>query len=427
MSLRPGDQLAGAAERRDHLVVAALRLQVGGDVVAVQRLHRVLLQAPDAVVAADHHDRQPVPDQGVDVHQREAGRAVAEQQHDLGGRPGHRAAIGVAKAGAQAAVRAGVEPAAWLPRLDVLARVADEVAAVADDDGVGLEQRARARRRSASGGSGTRRWQQPLGVGTAPRGGRAVRPACGSQSRVPTAVRQRRWSAPRWPARRRSRSGRRRPIRPARSAWRSVRPRRRGGRPGPAACRSCRRTRRSRAGSPAACRPRSPGRPRRARASAARVTSSRPGGQDAAPLAVGDHRQPQLLGRCPGGVLRAVEPDIRAEDQNGRRVALASSPAISAIVVRVRPDLPVPSVRGTGRTAGGPDLDQALARASRTAPPGSTSRKTGPRCAGAASVERVADRGADTAAGLCSVQARLVTGASRAGWSNSCRLPEPHR
>ena len=77
------DCLAGAAERSDDLVVARARLQFGRDVVAVDRLHRVLLERPDAVVADDHHDRQPVPDERVDVHQREAGRAVAQQQHDL--------------------------------------------------------------------------------------------------------------------------------------------------------------------------------------------------------------------------------------------------------------------------------------------------------------------------------------------------------
>ena len=88
ISVRRGDQLAAAAERGHHLVVAALRLQLGGHVVAVEQLHRVLLQPPDAVVAADHHDRQAVPDQRVDVHQREPGRAVAEQQHHLRGRAG---------------------------------------------------------------------------------------------------------------------------------------------------------------------------------------------------------------------------------------------------------------------------------------------------------------------------------------------------
>ena len=53
---------------RDHLVVAAAGLEVGGHVVAVEHLHRVLLQAPDAVVADDDHHREPVADERVDVH-----------------------------------------------------------------------------------------------------------------------------------------------------------------------------------------------------------------------------------------------------------------------------------------------------------------------------------------------------------------------
>ena len=45
-------------------------------------------------------------------------------------------------------------------------------------------------------------------------------------------------------------------------------------------------------------------------------------GQDAAALAVGDDRQPQFLGRGPGGLLRAAHPHVRAEHQHralGRR------------------------------------------------------------------------------------------------------------
>src|SRR5207248_10200261 len=61
------DGLAGAAEGFHHVVVAAPRLQVGGDVVAVDRLHRVFLQSPDAVVADDGDDRKVVADEGVEV------------------------------------------------------------------------------------------------------------------------------------------------------------------------------------------------------------------------------------------------------------------------------------------------------------------------------------------------------------------------
>ena len=71
----------------------------------------MLLQTPDAVVADDRDDRHAVPDQRVEVPEREADRAVAEHEHDL--------AIGVCNPGgdarsrarAQTAVRAGVEPA----------------------------------------------------------------------------------------------------------------------------------------------------------------------------------------------------------------------------------------------------------------------------------------------------------------------------
>jgi len=47
---RVGDQFTGSAQRGNDLVVAAARLQVGRHVIAVQGLHGVLLQPPDAVV-----------------------------------------------------------------------------------------------------------------------------------------------------------------------------------------------------------------------------------------------------------------------------------------------------------------------------------------------------------------------------------------
>ena len=55
-----------------------------------------------------------------------------------------------------------------------------------------------------------------------------------------------------------------------------------------------------------------------------------------------------------------------------------------------------------------------------------TSTKTGPRC-GAAASRNASSTPAPTFAVSCSVQARLVIGRSSAGWSNSCRLPEPQR
>src|SRR6266536_2786105 len=138
--VRGGDQLAGAAERPRHLVVAAAGLQLGRHVVAVQPAHRVLLEPPGAVVAAHHHHRQAVADQRVHVHQRQARRAVAEQQHDLRARAGRAGGDRVAQAGAEAAVGAGVQPRARPGGLDVAAGERDEVAAVADHHGVVAEQ-----------------------------------------------------------------------------------------------------------------------------------------------------------------------------------------------------------------------------------------------------------------------------------------------
>ena len=63
------DRLTGSAERPDDVVISGGRLQVGRHVVAVEELHGVFLQPPHAVVAHDHDDRQPMPDQRVDVHQ----------------------------------------------------------------------------------------------------------------------------------------------------------------------------------------------------------------------------------------------------------------------------------------------------------------------------------------------------------------------
>ena len=53
------------------------RTEVGGYVVAVEGLHGGFLQGPGGVVADDHDDREGVADQGVGVHEGEAGRAVA--------------------------------------------------------------------------------------------------------------------------------------------------------------------------------------------------------------------------------------------------------------------------------------------------------------------------------------------------------------
>src|SRR5918994_1667475 len=86
-ALQRGTQLVGPlheltvpAERAHDLVVAALRLQVGGHRIAVQELHRVLLERPDPVVPHDADDGDAVADERVELHAREAERAVAEQQ-----------------------------------------------------------------------------------------------------------------------------------------------------------------------------------------------------------------------------------------------------------------------------------------------------------------------------------------------------------
>ena len=75
----------------------------------------------------------------VELHAREAEGAVAEQQHDLalGARELRRQRV--AGAGAEAAERPRVEPAAGLVAVDDAARVGDEVAAVADHDRVAVE------------------------------------------------------------------------------------------------------------------------------------------------------------------------------------------------------------------------------------------------------------------------------------------------
>ena len=81
-------ELAVAAERLHHEVVAGLGLEVGDDVVPEQRLHRVLLESPDAVVADDRGDVDAVAHERVEITEREPEGAVAEQQHELApGRP----------------------------------------------------------------------------------------------------------------------------------------------------------------------------------------------------------------------------------------------------------------------------------------------------------------------------------------------------
>src|SRR3712207_8634074 len=55
----------------------------GCDRVAVEELHRVLLEPPDSVVAHHADDRHPVAGERVELEPREAERPVAQQQADL--------------------------------------------------------------------------------------------------------------------------------------------------------------------------------------------------------------------------------------------------------------------------------------------------------------------------------------------------------
>ena len=83
-----------------------------------------------------------------------------------------------------------------------------------------------------------------------------------------------------------------------------------------------------------------------------------PGREDAAALAVGDHRQLQLLGRRPGGQLSAVQPDVRAKDED-RPAGGAEEPGDAADrrrvrLVRGRRASRSSGVWGRGRTGAGP-------------------------------------------------------------------------
>ena len=94
-------RIALAAKRFDHLVVAGLRPQLGRDRVAVEELHRVVLERPDPVVAHHPDHAEPVAGHRVELHPGEAESAVAEQQADL--------AVGVGDLGADRLARAGAE------------------------------------------------------------------------------------------------------------------------------------------------------------------------------------------------------------------------------------------------------------------------------------------------------------------------------
>ena len=103
--------------------------------------HGMLLQAPGAVVAADHHHRELVPDQRVGVHQREAAAPSPSSSTTCAEGPGQPGRDRVAQPGAEAAERPRVQPPARPGGLDVPARERDEVAAVTDDHRVLVQYR----------------------------------------------------------------------------------------------------------------------------------------------------------------------------------------------------------------------------------------------------------------------------------------------
>src|SRR4029077_16991412 len=85
-TLESRPQLAGiahenavAAKRLDQLVVAGLRPQLCRDRVAVEELHRMVLERPDPVVAHDADHSEAVTSHRVELHSGKAEGAVAEQ------------------------------------------------------------------------------------------------------------------------------------------------------------------------------------------------------------------------------------------------------------------------------------------------------------------------------------------------------------
>ncbi len=77
--------------------------------------------------------------QGVELHPREAEGAVAEQEDDLALGPRELGGQRVAGPRAQASEGPGVEPASRPEGVHHPTGIGDEVASVADDDGVAIE------------------------------------------------------------------------------------------------------------------------------------------------------------------------------------------------------------------------------------------------------------------------------------------------
>ncbi len=101
-------------------------------------------------------------------------------------------------------------------------------------------------------------------------------------------------------------------------------------------------------------------------------------------------------------------------------VTASGSPGAAAGPGRAARTMVPPGLASPARASAAP-AGAGPKRASRD-----TSTNTGPRC-GAAASRNASSTPAPTFAVSCSVQARLVIGRSRPGWSNSCRLPEPQR
>ena len=138
--LRPFDQFAMAAQGFDHFIVANAGREFGGGGVADDCALRVFDLAPGSVVANDGDDGQFLAHHALKLHAVEAKRAVAVQdQHPFAGASnlcGH----GEACAGAQAAHRAGIEPVARLIDVDDSASVADDIAAIAYNGGLFVDE-----------------------------------------------------------------------------------------------------------------------------------------------------------------------------------------------------------------------------------------------------------------------------------------------
>src|SRR5690348_3733087 len=139
--LRALDPLAVAAERLDHQVIAAGCELPGRRAVRAVHLDLPAQDLGPRGVVADHADDVDLlADAGLELHHVQAEGAVAVHDDDvrLGRRELRRHRVAGTRA--ERAERAGVEPVAEAARAEHVGRRADEVAAVADDDGVRREQ-----------------------------------------------------------------------------------------------------------------------------------------------------------------------------------------------------------------------------------------------------------------------------------------------